>query len=257
MITYNVYTAIIIISILTPIVGVITLFMILAFEREIDFLKSENVKINLEKELKHSEYMQLNQQIQPHFLFNTMNLVLGLARLKKNEQLIEVLEHFSMFLKFKYKIRAQLIPFKEELEYTKHYLVIQKIRFGQRLKIHYDVQDDESVNSLIPPYLLQTLVENAFKHGLEKKIGESRLTIRYRKEEDKAMLEVIDNGIGIKGELEGSEGHGLKNIKSRLNLIFDHDVEVKLICNSEGGVTSFVSWPITFEVPERDIFVEN
>jgi two-component system sensor histidine kinase AlgZ len=249
MITYNIYTALIILSILTPIAGAITLFMVLAFEHEIDFLKSENLKINLEKELKHSEYMQLNQQIQPHFLFNTMNLLLGLARLKKNDQLIEVLEHLSMFLKFKYKIKEQLIPFSKELEYTKHYLTIQKIRFGQRLKVYYELEQNESIHTLVPPYMLQILVENAFKHGLEKKIGEAVLTIRFKTDENTASLEVVDNGMGVKTEifdLEASQGHGLKNILKRLNLLFDEQASVTLRPVENGGTSAIVSWPVTY-----------
>jgi two-component system sensor histidine kinase AlgZ len=249
MITYNIYIALIIFSILTPIAGAITLFMVLAFEREIDFLKSENVKINLEKELKHSEYMQLNQQIQPHFLFNTMNLLLGLSRLKKNDQLIEVLEHLSMFLKFKYTTKEQLIPFSKELEYTKHYLVIQKIRFGQRLKVYYDLEENESIDTLLPPYMLQTLVENAFKHGLEKRIGEAILTIRFKTEENTASLEVIDNGVGLRTagfDLEATQGHGLKNILKRLDLLFDAQASVTLRPVEGGGTSAIVNWPVTY-----------
>lgn len=248
MISFNLYTLLITIAILAPIIGSITLFTILAFEREIDFLKNENIKVNLEKELQQSEYMQLNQQIQPHFLFNTMNLVLGLARLKKNEQLIEVLEHLSLFLKFKYKVKEQLIPLSQELDYTTHYLTIQQIRIGRRLKITYDIGEDYDLSLLVPPYMLQILVENAFKHSLEKKIGEVHLIIRFTTLKETACLEVIDNGIGIVGQhftIDASSGHGLKNIQSRLYLLFGSETSLSLKQMTTGGVKAAVLWPIT------------
>jgi sensor histidine kinase YesM len=250
MISFNLYTLFITIALLAPIIGSITLFTILAFEREIDFLKNENMKVNLEKELQQSEYMQLNQQIQPHFLFNTMNLVIGLARLKKNEQLIEVLEHLSLFLKFKYKVKEQLIPLSQELDYTAHYLSIQQIRLGDRLKITYDIEEEYDLSLLVPPYMLQTLVENAFKHSLEKKIGEVHLIIRFttEKETETACLEVIDNGIGIVDQhfaINDSNGHGLKNIQSRLRLLFGNQTFLSLEPIPTGGVKAVVLWPIT------------
>lgn len=258
MISFNLYTALISVAMLSPIIGTIILFSILAFEREIDYLKSENLKIHLEKDLQQSEYMQLNQQIQPHFLFNTMNLVLGLARLKKNDQLIRVLEHFSLFLRFKYQPKEQLIPFIEELDYTKHYLVIQQIRMGERLTISYEIDPASDIGALIPPYILQTLTENAFKHGLEKKAGDIRLSIRFKTDEANACLEVIDNGVGVIDEsfnIADTSGHGLKNIQSRLYLLFGPQASISLESCAPEGVRAVVIWPMlksdSLEVNEK------
>jgi two-component system, LytTR family, sensor histidine kinase AlgZ len=247
MVTFNIYTALITVAMLAPIIGSITLFSILAFEREIDFLKNENQRIHLEKELQQSEYMQLNQQIHPHFLFNTINLVLGLARLQKMEQLIKVLEHLSLFLKFKYQVRDQLIPFSQELDYTKHYLTIQEIRMGNRLTISYDISEKD-VDILVPPYMLQTLTENAFKHSLEKKAGELLLLVRFYTNDSTATIEVIDNGIGKINDsftVMATKGHGLKNIQNRLKLLFGHNISVNLCEIDTGGVKAMVTWPIT------------
>jgi two-component system, LytTR family, sensor histidine kinase AlgZ len=250
MINYDWFTIIIIFSIIAPITGAICLLLLLAFEKEYDFLKNENIRVTLEKELQHSEYMQLNQQIQPPFLFNSMNLLLSLARLKKTSELINSIEHLSMFLKFKYQVNEQLIPYTMEMDYTYHYLVIQETRFGSRLNIDITTNDKVS-NALIPPYLLQTIVENAFKHGLEKKIGKLDLKINFdfEEHENKVILIVEDNGLGLKEEfnLEISDGHGLKNIKSRLNLLFDNNATLKLCQKEDGGVKVTVTWPYTLE----------
>jgi sensor histidine kinase YesM len=246
MVTFNLYTALITIAMLAPIIGTITLYSVLAFENEIDFLQNENKRVHLEKELQQSEYIQLNQQIQPHFLFNTMNLILGLARLKKHEQLIEVLEQLSLFLKFKYQVKDQLIPFSQELDYTKHFLTIQQIRIGQRLTVAYDISEDEDFSVLIPPYMLQTLTENAFKHSLEKKAGNVHLWIRFKTDATTAYLEVIDDGNGKIDEdfdFLQSSGHGLKNIYNRLALLFGKQFSLSLEHVPTGGAKAAVSWP--------------
>ncbi len=248
MVTTHFFTAIITLAMLAPIIGSITLFSILAFEREIDFLKHENSRIFLEKELQQSEYMQLNQQIQPHFLFNTINLVLGLARLKKTDQLISVLEHLSLFLKFKYQIKEQLIPFSRELDYTKHYLTIQQIRSGQRLSISYEMDENSNLDALIPPYMLQTLVENAFKHSLDKKAGKVELVIRFKTDRSFGFLEVLDNGVGIiehDFDIQKCNGHGLRNIQNRLSLLFGEDASIHLEQYATGGVRAAITWPLS------------
>ncbi|MFD1037296.1 sensor histidine kinase [Virgibacillus byunsanensis] len=252
MLTYNLFAALILISVLAPIAGAIALLFTLSFEREMDILKIENKKVKLEKELQQSEYMQLNQQIQPHFLFNSMNVLLSLARLQKIDYLIETMEHLTMFLRFKYQIHEQLIPVKMELDYTKHYLAIQRVRFGERLSVSINVAHQEAGTALIPPYLVQTLVENAFKHGIEKKVGPVHLNISVSIiYEDKILLEVIDNGIGLKDrtlDMKKSKGHGLKNIDRRLDLLFEGKYQFLIESHKIGGTKVKVIWPLTREV---------
>ena len=253
MISYDLFTGFIIIAILMPLASVIILLLMLSFEQEISLLKNENTKVTLEKELQHSEYMQLNQQIQPHFLFNTVNLLLSLARLKKTEQLIEVLEQLSLFLRFRYQIKDQLIPFEKELSHAKNYLFIQKIRFGQRLKVDFHIEQELN-QVLVPPYLLQTLIENAFKHGIEKKIGQVSLSISFMKEEHYAVLEVSKNGVGVNRIIsfpnEVFKGHGLYNIYRRLELLFGEDISLALKPKDGGGTEVIVRWPYIIEKEE-------
>src|SRR4051812_23124127 len=98
-ISYETFSLFVILSIFVPLTGAVILMMLLAFERQISALSFEKQKIVLEKTLQESQYMQLNQQIHPHFLFNTINLMLGLARLKRIDTLISALESLSLFLK--------------------------------------------------------------------------------------------------------------------------------------------------------------
>lgn len=254
MLPYNLFITLILFSTIAPIIGTMTLLFTIAFEREMDVLKIENNKVRLEKELQHSEYMQMNQQIHPHFLFNSMNLILGLARLQKNEQLIQTIEHLSKYLKFKYQVSQQLIPLKLEIDYSRNYLAIQKIRFGDRLTVTFDIKGSNPDQALIPPYMLQTLVENAFKHGLEKKVGPIILQILFYHSEKESILKVLDNGIGLKEvpfNMTKSEGHGLQNINKRLALLFPNHFRFDIYPGPSDGTVVEVVWPFISEEGEK------
>ncbi|WP_103105686.1 sensor histidine kinase [Brevibacillus reuszeri] len=257
MISFEGFTLLILLFILAPIIGAIALLFLFIFEKRIDLLENRNVKIELEKELQQALYNQLNQQIQPHFLFNTLNVILSLARLNRTKELVRALEVLSQFLKFKYKSTEPLISLSREIQYTEQYLEIQKLRFGSRLSIQLDCPDDLLMAS-IPPFVLQTLVENAFKHGLERKMGEALLEIRISPKEEDVLLEVIDNGSsGLTAFQEDGEaivdqhheksGHGLDNIRRRLHLCFGDHASLELTPVAEGGTHVTVQWPFIYE----------
>lgn len=243
MLGYNQVVILIILSILAPITGAITLLLMLVFERELDLLQSQNNKLKLEKELQQMEYLQLGQQIQPHFLFNTLNLLLSLARLKRFNELIRSLESLSMFLRFTYRRTGQLNGVEEELQFTMHYLEIQKMRFGDRLRVFSSCPENLKKMSILP-YLLQTLVENSFKHGLECKSGEAVLTIAFAQIDERITLSVKDNGPADIEVPHGQEGQGLRNIQRRLQLLFQDKGTLNLITHPGEGTEVIASWPL-------------
>ncbi|NUH83300.1 histidine kinase [Bacillus firmus] len=244
LITYETFSLFAIFSIFVPMAGAIILMMVLAFEKQIDTLSFEKQQAVLENTLQESKYMQLNQQIHPHFLFNTINLMLGLARLNRIDTLIKAMETLSLFLKFKYQIKEQLIPLKKEWEYTKYYLKIQELRFHNRLTITEDI-DEDALKHYVPPYLLQTLVENSFKHGLEKKPGPLSLSIKAVSHKDSITLYVEDNGLGI-GDYSFEDmlakGQGLSNVKKRLDLLFQTS-DLDIFKNEQDGATVKITLP--------------
>jgi sensor histidine kinase YesM len=179
-----------------------------------------------------------------------MNLILGLARLDKKRLLIDTLENLAVFLRFNYQVRDHLIPFSMEYRHTKSYLAIQENRFGPLLSIEEEI-DKTATGALVPPYLLQTIAENAFKHGLEKKLGEKKLALHFRREGNLVVLEVRDNGIGRLAEKmyrDDSSGFGLENIRKRLELIFGKEQVTVRLDFLEEGTNVFVTFPYYSEM---------
>ena len=242
-----VFTTLVLFCLGLPIASYVILILLGFFEKEFDYLQLENKKIEMENELHKMEYLRLNQQIQPHFLFNSLNAMLSLGRLGRINDIVYAIEELSQFLRYRYKYADKdiLVPFMTELKITQNYLSIQKIRFGNHLSIQCHV-DEHAKSTYVPPYLLQTFVENAFKHGLEKKRGEKKLVISLKREGSWVALSVIDNGPGTEDFIIENNGTGLENIRKRLALLFDLYTEVSLSRQKDVTIAKAV-WPYTPE----------
>lgn len=251
MLSYESFFLIILLSILGPFLGVLGLFFYNVFEKQIYLLQVENRKVSLEKELETRRYLQLHQQIQPHFLFNALNSMFSLIRLKKYDELAKSFEHMILYLRSLYNQNNNSVsPLAEEISYTKNYLEIQKLRFRERLSIKWQIEFAAQVEEIfIVQYLLQTLVENAFKHGLEKVEDELLLTITIKKSKNgKVELIVMDNGPGFNydpfKDFTGP-GVGLNNIRKQLDYLYGGDASLTVVVNQPGetGGVVIVSWP--------------
>lgn len=254
MVSYENFFLFILISILGPLIGVLILIIFNAFEKQIYLLEVENSKVLLEKELETTKYVRLNQQIQPHFLFNALNSMFSLIRLKRYDHLAEVFEHMVLYLRSKYDQEQTLHLLKEEIEYTNHFLAIQQLRFGNRLRVEWHVEEGTE-ETLVIPYLIQTLVENAFKHGIENLEGPGVVKIIIQATEQRLFITVKDNGPGfVLNPLEEKSGVGigLKNISSRLHLLFGEEAQMTFSLDhqrEERGGKVIVSMP---KVMDRD-----
>lgn len=239
--TFNMF---IMICILTPIISVMLLGFISIFEKLIDSLKEEKRRLELEKDLQAVNLMKLNQQIKPHFFFNTLNIIMSLARLDRKDDLVKAIESFAKFLKFHYKDTDALVPVEDELALINHYYVIQTYRFGDRLKLKLNISESAKQEK-IPPFLIQTLVENAFKHGFEKYSGPAEIDI---------SLQVVENGMELivqnsqNGHYEDSSheesGYGLANIESRLTLLYGKYRYQFQTTNENNQFTVFIQIPL-------------
>ncbi|WP_264987931.1 sensor histidine kinase [Lysinibacillus piscis] len=191
------------------------------FEKQIDSLEEEKRHLELKQDLQRANILQLNQQIQPHFFFNALNSLLSLARINRKEDLVMGIEALAMFFKFKYNNHEVLIALKNEVQFVESYLRIQSLRFGHRLTIHNHV-DNAALTVPIPPFLLQTIIENAFKHSFEKHIEPAELFINIHKSDELLIIEIKNTHFSPALESTNNEhqGYGLENIKKRLELIY-------------------------------------
>src|SRR5215510_2488659 len=172
-----------------------------------------------EKLLMASRLDALASQINPHFLFNTLASVSSLIR-SEPEKARTLIVKLSGLLRRLLRSQEHFVTLREELEAIDEYLDIESIRFGPQLTIEKHI-DPATLDLIVPSMMLQPLVENSIKHGLSQKLGGGRITIRSLREDDHAIIDVIDNGAGIPAaeasRVKGT-GIGLRNVNERLRV---------------------------------------
>jgi sensor histidine kinase YesM len=246
MLTIDAFSLYIMFCVLAPLIGAFILLFLFLFEKRIDLLEKQTREMALERELQTALYNQLNKEIQPHFFFNTLNSILGLARLDRKAELIRSIETLSKLLKFKYQTNDPFITIEQELTYIQYYLEIQKTRFRDRLQ--YEISIDPDVKkAIIIPFLIQTLVENAFKHAFEKHIGQALLKVDVVKKVEKVHVKVWNNSTETDEESAQEGGLGLENIAKRLELIFSKEDTFVELSNSSEGTTVLAVFPYTLK----------
>ncbi|KQH86810.1 ATPase [Vibrio furnissii] len=190
-----------------------------------------------EKALLLSQLKQLQSQIEPHFLFNTLANVNALIASEPHKAQ-RMLEKLTDLLRSSMRHREGVSTLKDELELIDAYLGIQSIRLGNRLR--YSLPDDPQWYALcLPPMLLQPLVENAIEHGIEPKAEGGEVNVAIERLQDTIVLTVSDNGAGL-GEIPKGNGIALENVRQRLHGLFGRDAKFTLTQNAKGGVTATI-----------------
>ncbi|MHC0038438.1 sensor histidine kinase [Pseudoneobacillus sp. C159] len=252
MLTIEPFSIYIMLCVLAPLLGAFTLLFLFIFEKRIDLLEQQTREIALERELQTALYNQLNQEIQPHFFFNTLNSILSLARLDRKNELIRSIETLSKLLKFKYQTSDTFITIEEELTYLGYYLDIQKTRFRDRL--HYEIQTEPVVKqAIIIPFLIQTLVENAFKHSFEKYSGDALLKIYIKKIEKEVQIIVWNSSNESDSQGSPNGGIGLENIVKRLELLFPNSQSDLQLSNDYGGTKVIAVFPFVMKTDYKEV----
>lgn len=197
--------------------------------------------------LKESQYMQLQQQIQPHFLFNTLSSISWMAYENGDEELAHITVALSRILRTTLNQKKKVVTVKEELEVIRDYLFIQKSRYGDKLIFEINLQD-EILNEQLPPMTLQPVVENAITHGLEEMLETCIIKISGRFYDDYAEIVIANNGPPIdmdvlkkveSGAIKAKGmGIGLNNINNRIILAFSP--EYGLSFRNENGFTHVI-----------------
>jgi two-component system, LytTR family, sensor kinase len=172
----------------------------------------------------------LSSQINPHFLFNTLTSISSLIR-SQPETARMLIVKLSGLLRRLLRSQEHFVTLREELEAIDEYLDIEAVRFGSKLRIEKSI-DPDSLDVVVPSMLLQPLVENSIKHGLAPKIGEGRITIRSVRQNGHAIIDVIDNGVGVSashaGRVKSGGGIGLRNVNERLRVVYGANYQLQL-----------------------------
>lgn len=203
----------------------------------------------LETRLTQARLQALQMQLNPHFLFNTLNAISSLMH-KDVEEADRMIVHLSDLLRYALEsTEAQEVPLRQELEFLDRYLQIQKARFGERLVVQRDVPD-ETLDVKVPNLVLQPLVENAIEHGIAPHARTGEIVLRARRQADRLELEVRDNGAGLPAGGEQVDGIGLSNTRARLVQLYGQAHELRLANGEKGGMVVHVSIPWNVE-PDR------
>jgi two-component system, LytTR family, sensor kinase len=184
----------------------------------------------------------LQRQINPHFLFNTLNSITSLVR-SQPELAREMVVKLANILRVLLKDREAFLPLREELQFTDDYLDIEVVRFGSKLNVVKEIAED-TLDIVVPGMLLQPLIENSIKHGLEPRISGGTVTLRSRiTDENRLMVEVEDDGVGmgperndaspVSGLVRPSTGIGVRNVRERMEVLYGDLATVEI--NSRPG----------------------
>jgi hypothetical protein len=203
--------------------------------------KAATTQTQTEKELTVAKLSLLHAQVEPHFLYNTLASAQLLAR-SDPPRADEMLGHLIQYLRHSLpSTDDQLSTLGAELERAVAYLEILKIRMGQRLSVQVDIPENLRATPL-PPMMLQTLVENAIKHGLEPRTAGGTVWIRARRSDDVVAVTVADDGDGFNTKSSGT-GIGLKNVRERLRLVYGSRAALAVVANFPAGVAATITVP--------------
>ncbi|MGO4269869.1 sensor histidine kinase, partial [Paenibacillus sp. TAF58] len=227
-------------------------------------LESKRVLYESELIKRRAELSFLQSQINPHFLYNTLESIKGLAAREGSSKIFELTKALAMF--FRYSIKGpDMISLEREWIIIKNYIFIHQIRFGERLHVEYDIPA-ECLACLVPKMILQPIVENAIIHGIEPFRQTGVLVIKGYRDGENLYLSVTDNGTGISLEqleeinrtierrsatdgLDGDSvsGIGLANVHNRIRMIFGEPYGIRMTSELEGGTTVSLTIPVRGE----------
>ncbi|MFC4321468.1 sensor histidine kinase [Litchfieldia salsa] len=215
--------------------------------------------------LKELELKSLQNQINPHFLFNTLNIIAKLAYLEDANQTSKLIESVSFLLRYNLADLEKPTTLRDEIKLVEEYFTIQQTRFSDRIVFEMDI-DDQCVYQLIPRMTLQPIIENAFIHGLEDYEEGARLLLTIYQKQGRTIIDIIDNGVGMDEQTRQkllnslnneeetgkdvhksghSTGIGIKNVIKRLEIYFKHKEMVEIESELGKGTLFRIKLPMT------------
>jgi len=194
----------------------------------------------------------LQRQINPHFLFNTLNSIASLIR-SKPELAREMIVKLGNILRMLLREGEAFVALGEELTFTDDYLDIEVVRFGEKLRVVKEIAAD-TLDVAVPSMLLQPLIENSIKHGLEPRISGGTVTLRSRIEHGQLVIEIEDDGVGIEpcgavtapvsGLVREGSGIGMKNVRERMQVLYGGAAQVEMVSRPGRGTKVRLVMPV-------------
>jgi hypothetical protein len=223
------------------VIGVLGLaFGVFAFYRREK--ERQLIATQLESQLAQARLRTLEMQVQPHFLFNTLNGISALIEVDPEKAGV-MISRLSDFVRMALeRSGSQEVPLREELQFVDGYLEIEQLRFSDRLTIEHEV-DRSCLEGLVPTMILQPLVENAIRHGVAKRRGPVSICISAERENGVMHLTVADTGAGLPQDGRVKEGIGLFNTRARLGQLYGSDQRLTLTTLSGGGAEAKIILP--------------
>ena len=236
--------------------------------KDIRLLMSNVVDEQVQKEKLHTrqkevEFKMLASQINPHFLYNTLETIRMKAVVNHQPEIVELVKMLAKTMRYNIQVTDRLVRLKEELLMVEYYLKIQEYRFGDRIKSELVIDPEVDVRAYILPLTIQPFVENAFVHGLEQKEHDGKLTIHVYRQEDEIYIEIKDNGCGMDyyelGALRknmrdenGDDTHiGVRNVSQRIHILYGSEYGVEVYSTKNIGTKVVIHIPFQMENPQN------
>lgn len=210
---------------------------------------------------KQAEYLALQNQINPHFLYNALEAIRSDALLADCEEIAETTEALATFFRYTISNLQEYVTFSDELDNAENYFTVQRCRFGDKVSMELELGDEALLEARMPKLILQPLVENAVSHGLEGKIEHGTVRILVENSESTLFLRVRDDGVGMPEDqvarlneafagdvgpigVQLRDGIALRNVNSRIRLMFGEDYGLRIFSAAGVGTECCVTLPL-------------
>jgi sensor histidine kinase YesM len=210
------------------------IFFIMLYNNRLQ--KEHEMLLRAQTSAKEAQLEMLRYQLNPHFMFNTLNAISTLIYKNENDKANEMLDRLCSFFRYSLiPMNDQRCTVKDELALLELYLSIEKVRFESRLNVEFQIESITK-KAKVPNLVLQPLVENAIKYGIEGRNTEGTIVVSAKKRRDKLILEVLNDGSQYQSDASKGFGIGLKNTQERLNTMFNTTCSVDIETLSDEGV---------------------
>ncbi len=213
-------------------------------------------KEKLHTKQKEVEFKMLASQINPHFLYNTLETIRMKAKINKQAEIEELVKMLGKIMRRNIQVSNHMVTLQSEIELIENYLVIQGYRFGDRIRSEVLVDADVDTSVMVVPLIMQPFVENAYIHGLEAKEEDGRLRIRVKKEQNDIVIIIEDNGCGMsyyqlgevrrrlrENDTSAKEHIGIVNVNQRLHILYGEEYGVKIESRQDLGTRVTICFP--------------